>query len=231
MKAELIQPGSIVAMRMFGATTQTIRDGTRAVPGVVLGVGKYRKQNQRWCGNISVIEVEPDHQSLANTYVAVMRPEVSAYATHNPGPVKIEPTTEWKLDLVQPGQCYPWDVFALAHQDYQMAVAERNAWGERATVIRKEMEALVHQSLSELIAKGIIVPSRLSLDWRWKYDPKPNELEAKLHFECPESPKNTSDILRFESPRTLLADWLMEQCPQLVEEHERLMDKIQRCRL
>lgn len=231
MKAELIKPGTTVALRMCGATTQTIRDGTRATPGIVLGVGKYRQQRQRWCGVTSIVEVDPAHQAISTTYVAVLRPNVRHWSTHNPGPVKIDSETEWVLDLVQPGQCYPWEIFDLAHQDYRMAVAERTAWSQRASAIRKELEQLVHQNLSELIAQGIINPSNLSLQWRWKHDPKPDELEAKVGFEFPESPRDTSDMLRLESPRTKLADWLIEQRPKLVEEHRTLMDKIERCRL
>lgn len=227
MKAELIQPGTVVAMRMCGATPKTIRDGTRAIPGIVLGVGKYRTQNQHWCGTTSIVEVD---SAIASTYVAVLRPEIRSWPTHNPGPVEIDQDTKWVLDLAQPGQCYPWETFDLAHDDYRMAKAERNAWGERASAIRKEMEMLVHTCLPELLASGIITPSNLSLEWRWR-DGRKDELEAKLYFTNTESPKNTGDALRFDAQRTLLADWLMQQCPKLVEEHRHLMERIERCRV
>ena len=228
MKAELIQPGTVVAMRMCGATPKTIRDGTRAIPGIVLGVGKYRTQNQHWCGTTSIIEVEA-HQDVASTQVAVLRPNLKSWSRY-PQPVEIKRDTEWVLDLVQPGQCYPWEMFDLAHGDYRMAKAERDAWGQRATVIRKELEGLVHTCLPELLEKGIVKPDHLSLQWRWK-NKGADELEAKLQFANPESPKNTADMLRFEESRTLLADWLMQQAPQLVEEHRYLLDKIERCRV
>lgn len=191
MKTDLIEPGKFVALRMCGATVQTIRDGTRAIPGYVLGVGKFRTQRQAWCGITTITPVEPPHDAISSTYVAVLRPNERHWDTHNPGPVKIHPDTDWILDLVQPGQCYPWEMFDLAHQDYRMAVAERTAWSQRASTIRKELEQLVHQNLSELIAQGIINPSNLSLHWRWKHDPKPDELEAKMSFEFPESPRDT----------------------------------------
>jgi hypothetical protein len=229
MKAELIQPGSVVALRMCGATTQTIRDGTRAVPGIVLGVGKYRRQNQRWCGVTSIIEVET-HQDVASTNVAVLRPNLKHWSHYSPGPVEIKSDTEWILDLVQPGMCYPWEMFDLAHNDYRMAIAERDAWSQRATVIRQEMEQLVHACLTELLEAKIITPNHLSLQWRLNKAGE-DELEAKLAFNHAESPKNTANMLRFEGARTLLGDWLMRQCPQLVEEHRYLMDKINRCRL
>lgn len=227
MKAELIEPGTVVALRMCGATPKTIRDGLRAVPGIVLGVGKYRTQNQRWCGTTSIVEVD---SAIASTYVAVLRPDIRSWSTHFPAPVEIDKDTKWVLDLAQPGQCYPWEVFDLAHDDYRMAKAERNAWGERAMAIRKELEALVHACLPELLEKGIIKPDHLSLSWRWKSE-KSDELEAKLQFANPESPKNTGDPLRFDGARTLLSDWLMQQAPALVEEHRYLMDKIERCRV
>jgi|JI9StandDraft_1071089.scaffolds.fasta_scaffold04933_17 hypothetical protein len=230
MKADMIKPGSIVAMRMCGATPKTIRDGTRAVPGIVLAVGNYRTQNQRWCGVTSIVEVDVHQTAFGTTQVAVLRPSLKQWSSRYPEPVEIKRDTEWVLDLVQPGQCYPWEMFDLAHDDYRMAKAERDAWGQRATVIRKEMEQLVHTCLPELLASGIITPDHLSLQWRWKRQGA-DELEAKLQFANPESPKNTADILRFEESRTLLADWLMQQCPQLVEEHRYLMDKIHNCRL
>jgi hypothetical protein len=159
----------------------------------------------------------------------VKLPNVRHWSTHNPGPVKIDSETEWTLDLVQPGQCYPWEIFELAHQDYRMAVAEKDAWAQRARVIRKELEELVHEHLAELLAEEIITPSHLSLQWRWKS--RGDELEAKISLDHPSSPRDTSEMLRLESPMTKLADWLMTQRPQLVEEHRTLMDKIERCRL
>ncbi len=153
MKKADIAPGMPVACASsyYGVTTTHVRQGQKCVPGVVVGVGRFRIRQVGLCGNLEAVE-DPHTGIMA----VVLMQDYNHDALDRKAAWEVTSETTWTLRAVSTQAIVPMPYFEHVRDERLALFAEMQATQERLSEVQKQMNRLGRKYCSRMIEDGTL---------------------------------------------------------------------------